>query len=297
MALKRLSVVFVLTQILLTDFTRAQVDSWQALSKVKPEATIVIYLKNGGRMKQRLISYDQDRLVTDAGEVARKDIVAVSLFRSERLWDGTLRGGAIGVGTMMIPIAAYDEGSDGLAGAALIGFLGGVGLGALFDAGVAKPDKPVFVNSEIEHPSLRNWTLKVPREHLAGWLRHQQVNLMLKDGTYMRGRVVACTNASLQVEVRESSRQDLHGNVSLDTTEIGTVIFRQKLGGSTAAAATGGAISGFWVGAVAALGASGAADEGPGIAVAALGGALAGGLLAGSGISHMNTREITLVVE
>jgi len=286
-----------LALILVADFARAQADSWQTLSSLKRDDRIVIYLKNGARMKQRFLGFDQDNLVTEVGEIARKDIAAVSLFRPERLWDGTLRGAGIGVATVMIPVAASDHGSNALAAAGLFGFLGGAGLGVLFDAGVAKPDKPVFVNSTDQQSSLRKWTVKVPPQHLSGWIRHQRVHLMLKDGSYVRGTVVDGTETSLQIDVRESSRQSLEGNASVDTAEIGTVIFRQKLGGSTAAAATGGAISGFWAGALAALGASDAANEGPGIAIAALGGALGGGLLAGSGISQMNTREITLVVE
>ncbi len=297
MSLFRIFAPIVLVSILITDSGRAQTDSWQALSEVKPEAPLLIYLKNGGRMKQRFISYDQSRLVTDIGEIARKDIAAISLFRPERLWDGTLRGGAIGTGALLIPLAAYGDGTDGAAGAAVIGFLAGAGLGALFDAGVAKPDKPVFVDSpQSESASTRRWSLKVPHENLAGWLRHQRVQLMLKDGTYVRGTVVKGTETSLEIDVRESSRQGLHGNASVNTTEIGTVIFRQKLGGSTAAAAAGGAISGFWLGAVAGVG-NGDSESGPRIIVGALGGALAGGLLSGFGISHMNTREITLVVE
>jgi hypothetical protein len=96
MSLFHVFAALVLASILIADSVRAQTDTWQALSGVKPEAVIMIYLKNGGRMKQRLISYDKDRLVTDVGDVARKDIAAVSLFRPEKLWDGTLRGGAIG---------------------------------------------------------------------------------------------------------------------------------------------------------------------------------------------------------
>jgi len=120
---------------------------------------------------------------------------------------------------------------------------------------------------------------------------------MLRDGTYVRGKVLNGTETSLDMEVQESSRQKLQGNASVETAEVATVIFRQKLGGSTVAAATGGAISGFWAGALAALGASDNANEGPAIAVAAVGGALGGLSLAAAGISHMNTREITLVVE
>jgi len=297
MSVFRIFALIILASILMTDPSRGQTDPWPPLSGLQPDSTIMIYLKNGGRMKQRLISYNQDHLVTDVGEISRKDIAAVSLFRQERLWDGTLRGGAIGVGTLLIPLSGSDPGADGAAAAGVIGFLAGAGLGVLFDAGVAKPDVPLFVDTPGKQPSLRNWTIRVPHQQLAGWLKRQRVHLMLKDASYVRGTVVDGTETSLQIDVRESSRQSLEGNASVDTAEIGTVIFRQKLGGSTAAAATGGAISGFWAGALAALGASDAANEGPGIAIAALGGALGGGLLAGSGISQMNTREITLVVE
>ncbi len=294
MSLFRVFAIIVLASTLTTDSAWAQTDSWQALSEVKPEAVVLIYLKNGGRMKQRLISYDKDHLVTDAGDIARKDIAAVSLFRPERLWDGTLRGGAIGVGVIMIPAVA--EGNvEGIAGAAVIGFLAGAGLGALFDAGLAKPDKPLFVDTGNQQPSLRKWSVKIPHEHLATWLKHHRVHLMLKDGTYVHGTVVGGTEASLEMDVRESSRQNLHGNASVNAAEVATVIFRQKLGGSTAAAATGGAISGFWAGFAAGAGAD--PDSAAPVAAAALGGALAGGLLSGFGINHMNHREITLVVE
>ncbi|RPI24323.1 MAG: hypothetical protein EHM61_17425 [Acidobacteria bacterium] len=277
---------------------QTQTASWEALANLKADTPIVIYLKNGGQMRQQFVSSDAASVTTDAGPVARSDISAICLFRPERLWDGTLRGGAIGVGTMLIAVASYDDrGEDAFIGTVPVAFLAGCGLGALFDAGVAKPDIPVFVDTPgtSRPPSLRHWTIRVPAAQLARWLKRERVQLMLKDGTFVRGMVREATETSLQIDVAESSKQGVKGETAIPTSEIGTVIFGKKMGGSTAAAVTGGAIAGFFSGVVAGVGDG--SNEAPAVLVGATIGTLVGAAAAGWGIDRMNTREITLIVE
>ena len=97
-------------------------------------------------MTELLKGVSPSELTTSTGSIPRAEVAAVSLLREERLWDGTLVGTAIGASTMLIANAALDGSDDSAAGAAVLGVLGGASLGALFDAGIARPDKPVFLD-------------------------------------------------------------------------------------------------------------------------------------------------------
>lgn len=282
-------------------FDTASPASWAALSSVPSGTPVLIYLKNGARRQETLLRVTDQEIVTHVGTILASDIAAISEFRSERLWDGALRGGVIGIGAAAVSTASAEPvpGSTWLVTTGL-GFVVGMGFGALFDSAVAKPDKQIFLDAPpgSARSGIRHWTLKVRPESLSAWVLGKNVHLMLKDGTYLRGKVTSGNESSIVIALREASggareKEDRTVGVS----EAGTVIVREKLGGSTAAAAVGGGLAGFWGGAVAGAFSGNGSDEGQRALIGAGLGTLLGTTAAVVGIDELNWREITLVVQ
>ncbi len=275
--------------------------AWQELSSLPLGTQLVIYLKNGARRQERLVRVTGQELVTHVGPIQASDIAAVTLFRRERLWDGTLRGSGIGVGiTSIITASVADKGEDAWAAATVFGLAVGAGFGALFDAAVAMPDKQVFLDAPpgSARPGVRHWTLRVRPEHLSAWVLEKTVHIMLKDGTYLRGKVRGGNESSIMLAVREASDGSTgKEDRMIPASDVGTVTVREKIGGSVAAAAVGGVLAGLWGGAaLGALGADGG-NKGPRALIGAGLGTLVVTTGAVGGTDQLNWREITLIVQ
>ena len=275
--------------------------SWTALSSLPAGTPVMIYLKNGARRQETLVRVTDQEIVTHVGAIRASDIAAVSRFRPERLWDGALRGVGIGVATGSILTASAGDAQGGAwVASAVLGSLAGAGFGALFDSAVAKPDKQLFLDAppSSARPGIRDWTLRVRPEHLSAWALGKSVHVMLKDGTYLRGKVKSGNETSIVIALREASdRPKEKENRTVSVSEVGTVIVREKLGGSIAAAAVGGGLAGFWGGAMAGVFSSNGSDEGPRAVIGAGLGTLFGATAATVGIDQLNWREITLIVQ
>ncbi|RPI20287.1 MAG: hypothetical protein EHM61_27385 [Acidobacteria bacterium] len=282
-------------------FDSASPASWAALSSLPSGTPVIIYLKNGARRQETLLRVTDLEIVTHVGPIRASDIAAISHFRPERLWDGALRGAGIGIATGSI-IAASAEDTQGGAWAVstVFGSLAGAGFGALFDSAVAKPDKQIFLDAPpgSARPGIRHWTLKVRPEDLSAWTLGKTVHVMLKDGTYLRGKVTSGNESSILIALREASdRPKEKEGRTVSVSEVGTVIVREKLGGSTAAAGVGGGLAGFWGGAAAGAFSSDGSDEGQRALLGACLGGLIGTTTAIAGTDRLNWREITLVVQ
>jgi len=279
----------------------ASAAAWQELSSLPAGTPLVIYLKNGARRQESLVRVTGQELVTHVGPIQASDIAAVSLFRKERLWDGTLRGSGIGVGiTSIITASVADKGEDAWAAATVFGLAVGAGFGALFDAAVAMPDKQVFLDAPpgSARSGVRHWTLRVRPEHLSAWVLEKTVHIMLKDGTYLRGKVRGGNEGSIMLAVREASDGSTgKEDRMIPASDVGTVIVREKIGGSVAAAAVGGVLAGLWGGAALGALSADAANKGPGALLGAGLGTLVVTTGAVGGTDHLNWREITLIVQ
>ena len=184
-------------------------------------------------MIQLFKGFDADSIRTDVGAIARREVAAVSLFRRERLWDGTLRGAGIGAGKAVTMTAGLGGMKEDYAVAALLGSLTGAGLGALYDAAVARPDIPVFVNSPAGQPRplTRAWQLRVARDELGGWVAGKDIQLMLKDGAFLRGKVSDVGEGKLSMQVKESSDPSLKNErLEVEIARIGAITLRERMG-------------------------------------------------------------------
>ncbi len=191
------------------------------------------------------------------------------------------------------PVEDFAEGAWVIFG--MIGSAGGAAIGGLLDAGMATPEKIIYA-LEPQTVSSRRWKLTVPPEEVFNWIWNRKVDLMLKDGTYIRGQVEKGDQQSIVMRVSDASLDSLKGGQQIPSTSISTVVYREKLDGSTAAAAVGGGLAGMFLGAIGGLASSDASNEGPRSA----GGGIAGGLagtLTGLVLSERNWREITLIVK
>jgi hypothetical protein len=250
-------------------------------------------------MIQLFKGFDADSIRTDVGAIARREVAAVSLFRRERLWDGTLRGAGIGAGKAVTMTAGLGGMKEDYAVAALLGSLTGAGLGALYDAAVARPDIPVFVNSPAGQPRplTRAWQLRVARDELGGWVAGKDIQLMLKDGAFLRGKVSDVGEGKLSMQVKESSDPSLKNErLEVEIARIGAITLRERMGGSLAAGAVASGLSGFWLGASAGASASAHSNDQSSVLVGA-GVGLAAGIVGAIGLDRVNFREITLLPE
>jgi hypothetical protein len=235
--------------------------------------------------------------------IKRESVVAIARAPKERLVDGVLTGMAVGGGLSFGYGAALAEDDfsrgDVAAVAGTYGIAAGAGIGALLDAGFAVTEKPVYIKTAPGLPvsNARHLNLPVPAPKVANWVRGRKVELMLKDGTYLKGAVRGADEQTLELAVRDSSDKSQKGKkLSLPLERISAITYRESIGGNRAAAAVGGALAGLFSG----IGLStaidyDAADEGPLVAGAAIGVTL--GTLTGVGVAdHHNSRQVTLSV-
>lgn len=132
---------------------------------------------------------------------------------------------------------------------------------------------------------------------LVFWLRGKPVHMMLKDGTYLRGKVTDGNEAAVVVALKESSDGSEKSERTVSVHEVGTVIVREKIGGSIAAAGVAGGLLGFCGGVVAGAVSGNGNDPGPRVLLGAGLGLLVGTTASILGTDHFNWREITLIVE
>ncbi|MFB3903467.1 MAG: hypothetical protein ACE15E_08445 [Acidobacteriota bacterium] len=270
---------------------------WQNVASLKPGDRVAVYLKTGGKIAEAFQAYDAGRIVLRSGPIEREKISVVSLPARDTLKNGALMGAASGFAVLAAVSAPVDDFAEGvwvILGAA--GAAGGSGIGALLDAGMATPEKVIYAcEPQTKAITARRWKLTVASEDVFNWIWNRKVDLMLKDGTYLRGQVERGDQHNITMRVEDSSTDALKGVQQILSTSISTVVYREKLNGSRVAAVIGGAFAGLFLGAIAGLATSDAANEGP----RAAGGGIAGGLagtMTGLGLSELNWREITLVV-
>jgi hypothetical protein len=273
---------------------------WPGLDQVKAGDTIAIYLQNGRRFEHHLRGPDA-RVDLDMNGIRQEHVVAISQVRRDRLLDGVLTGMAAGTGVAMgygKALSDNDFSGTVAAVAALYGIAGGAGIGALLDAGFASPEKPLYVRPSpgLVASSQKRWNLPVSAADLTHWVAGREVELMLKNGTWIKARVQGGDSLTLQLDVRDSSDKSRKGkNVTLAAEDVGAAAFRENIGGNRASASVGGALMGFFTAALLAGAYGDAADEKPLVIGAGLG--LVLGTVTGLGLAeHHNWREVTLSV-
>ena len=177
---------------------------------------------------------------------------------------------------------------------ALYGAAGGAGIGALLDAGIAKPEKPLWIRPApgLAASTPRHLNLGVRASALSGWLARRKVQMMLADGTYLKGKIVGGDEREIVISVSDSSVEGRKGRTeTIPADQIATVIYKENIGGNRLSAAIGGGLAGSFIGP---LIASAGDLNGAGVG---LGLGLVGGTLTGFGLAqHNNTREVTISV-
>ena len=270
--------------------------SWLSLSRIEPGTPLVIYLTNGARRTEKLKSVDAVGLTTHVGFIPRGDIAAVTEFQKHRIWDGALIGAGIGASALTAGVASEAGSEDGMTASLIFGSLVGAGLGAMIDAGTARADKPAFIDSDASSPasSIRNWTVKLRADQLSGWVADQKVQMVLKNGVFVKGKIVEANPSELLIDVEESSGSQAPGNnVVIATRDIGSLFFRENLGGSMAAGLFGGGLAGFLGG----LGGAALGVDSAGAAAGISALSTAGGMTASALVmSKLNHRDVTIVV-
>lgn len=274
---------------------------WDSLEQLKPGSRVAVYLENGGKMIQKFQGFDPERVVLDIDGVPREKIVAVAEAPEDKPLNGVLIGIGSGVGVGLGSAAAFhaEEGGDFgpiAAWLSIYGVMGGAGSGALLDAGMATPEKPVFMRGNSGPArEWKRWTLHVPALQVLGWVSGRKVELMLQDGTYVQGKVVGGKNGTLRVDVDDSSRKDYEDRIlEFTADQLGAITYRERTGGNRASAGFGGGIAGFFIGGALGMPFSDAADE-TGIVLGFGGGSILGTLIGLGLAEHYGAREITLV--
>jgi hypothetical protein len=280
-------------------------EMWRELRKLAPGTRVAVYLENGGRMVQTLRSVTDDEIVLDVGSFRRREVVVVAAAPTDRLLNGVLTGAAIGIGVGLGYVAAFRDDGDfsgaSAAGGAIYGLAVGSGFGAMLDAGTATPDRPIYLRSSpAPAAGGRHWKLEIPAAHLHGWITGRKVELMLRDGTYLKGRAATGDEQSVRIAVSGSSNRSLRGReADIPASQVSTVYYRVRIGGNRFAAGLGGALTGILTGVL--LGAFHDNDQGGQHPIGiVIGGGL--GVLLGSttglGVAeHYNLQEITLLVK
>ena len=273
-------------------------EDWQNIAAVKPGERVAVYLRSGGRIAEAFHGYDAERITLRSGSIEKDRILVVTLPAHDRLLNGALIGAAAGFAVMAAataPVEDFAEGAWVIFGVAGAG--GGSGIGALLDAGTGTPEKIIYASGpETGAISSRRWRLRIPPEGVFNWTWNRTVDLMLKDGTYIRGQVEAGDQGHVVIRINDSSLRSLEGVQRIQTVSISTIIYKEKLKASTAAAVLGGGFAGLFLGAIGGLASSDAANEGPRAAGGGIAGAVVG-TVTGVALSERNWREITLVVK
>jgi hypothetical protein len=273
---------------------------WPGLDRVKTGDTIAIYLQNGRRFEHHLRGPDA-AVDLDMNGIRQEHVVAISQVRRDRLLDGVLTGMAAGTGVGMAygKVLSDNDFSGAIAAVAgIYGIAAGAGIGAMLDAGFASPEKPLYVKPTpgLVASSPKRWNLAVSAADLTNWVAGRDVELMLKNGTWIKARVKDGDRLTLRLDVRDSSDRSRKGeNVTVAAEDVGAVAFRENIGGNRASASIGGALTGFFAATLLAGAYDDAADEKPLVIGAGLG--LVLGAVTGLGLAeHHNWRELTLSV-
>ena len=230
------------------------IDDWDNLRQLKPETRVAVYLENGSRMVQTFRAVSDSQLVLDINGIDRDRVAAVAIPTDDRLRDGVLVGSSLGAGVGLGWGAAFNEDADLSAAVVTAGLLYGLGIGAgvgtLLDSGMATPEKPLYMRGGIGQAlrPARNWTMKVPRRQLSRWIAGRKVELMLRDGTYLKGKAIEGTDQEIEVAVTGASDESRRGRRTIRTELISTVAYRENIGGNRLAATIGGGLGGLFSG-------------------------------------------------
>ena len=275
-------------------------DPWSRVREVAQGTRVAVYLENGGRMVQIFTGASATELFLDIGAFPRDQVVALATAPVDRLLNGVLVGAGIGTGVGLGYAAALSD-SDLSRTAAGIGSVygsaAGAGIGALLDAGIATRERPLYLRGSSSPPSgaLRHWQFDVGAPTMHRWISGRKVDLMLRDGTYVKGRVLRGDSGTIRIAARKASDKGYAGRESeIPTDQISTVYYRERIGGNRFAASLGGALAGLFSGLL-----IGGSDSGSETGVI-IGGGL--GLVLGTGTGlglaeHYNLREFTLKVK
>lgn len=284
--LERAAVFFVIV------WTGAHAGNAQTPDPEIERGRVAIYLDDGRRLESAVPDRIRLSAVLRNGGLASDRVVAVAAVPRDRLLDGVLVGMGAGAAISQGFGAAVDD-SDLSAGlravGAAYGLAIGAGLGAMLDAGIAKPEKLVYARSAglSTASGSRRWNLALPPGGLAGWLRGRKVDLMLRDGTALSGKVVGGDERSVELSRRGRS-------TSIESAAVSTVIYRENVGGNRFAAALGGGLTGVVNGVM--LGGLTDDDDAAGIVVGGAVGTLVGTAVGFGLAQHENWREVTLTI-
>jgi hypothetical protein len=275
-------------------------DPWSRVREVLPGTRVAVYLENGGRMVQILTGASATELFLDVGAFPRDQIVALATAPADRLLNGVLAGAGIGAGVGVGYAAALSDSelsrtATGIG--AIYGMSAGAGIGALLDSGIATRERPLYLRGNASPPSgaTRHWQFDVRALTLHRWISGRNVELMLRDGTYVKGKVLRGESSLIRIAARKASDKTYAGReTEIPTDRISTVFYRERIGGNRFAATLGGALAGLFSGLL--LGGSDSASP----AGVVIGGGL--GLVLGTGTGlglseHYNLREVTLNVK
>jgi hypothetical protein len=268
--------------------------------EIVPGTRVAVYLENGGRMAQIFTGASATELFLDVGAFPRDQVVAVATAPADRLLNGVLTGAGIGAGVGLGYAAALSDGNLSRTSAGIgsvYGVAAGAGIGALLDAGIATRERPLYLRGSASPPSgaFRHWQFDVRVPAVHRWISGRNVELMLRDGTYVKGRVLRGDSGAIRIAARKASDKTYAGReTEISTDRISTVYYRERIGGNRFAATLGGALAGLFSGLL--IGGSDSESETGVIVGAGLG--LVFGTGTGLGVAeHYNLREFTLRVK
>jgi F0F1-type ATP synthase assembly protein I len=287
-----------------TPIDSGPVGNWENLQQLKPGTWVAVYLENGSRMVQRFRTVTDSQLVLDSDGIDRGRVVAVALPADDRLRDGVFVGSCLGAGMGIGWGSVFSEDSADFSAAAataglLYGLAVGAGVGTLLDSGMATPEKPLYMRGGVGKALMpaRNWTLKVPRHQLSQWVAGRKLELMLRDGTYLKGRAIEGTDSEIELAVTDASEKFYRGRKTRILTElISTVAYRENIGGNRLAASIGGGLGGVFSGALLGMSMDQDSDAKP-LVIGASVGTLVGSTLGLGLAEHYNWRHVMLVVQ
>lgn len=278
----------------------AELDDWNNLQELRQNTRVAVYLEDGRRTVQNFRGSTDSQVLLDVAAVERDSIAAIIVVPEDRQLNGVLIGSGIGAAfAFAITAPESDFTSGGIAMFSLMGAGAGAGIGALLDAGITTPEKPIYMRKNLEpEATSKHWKLNIDAAAVHGWVLKREVQLMLRDGTYFKGKVVRGDAQNIQLAVKDSSEESFKNReIGISPDRISTIIYRENLGGNSLASSMGGGIAGGLIGLMTGATISGAANEGLGAAVAGSLGA-AGGTITGFALAeHYNWREVTLVVK
>ena len=273
-------------------------EEWKALNRLKRGTRVAVYRKDGRVSRESIRYATPQEILLESHSVPREDVLAVARVPKDSAWDGTAIGLGIGAALGLATGVAADatEDVDPLP-MTIWGALWGAGPGALLDAGIAKKEEMVYRREPETLSVPDDWTFTVTPNNVARWVTGRKIDLMLADATYFSGKVVQGDGDEIEVEVKDSSREDKKGTrTRIRTGAISTINFTENRGGNLAVAAVGGALAGLLMG-----GTWGSLaefpNEGIGTVMAGGLGAVVGASVGGGLAYHNKRREVTLVVQ